>query len=116
MSDEHTNQINKDNEAFKQSKVFVQREEYFGIPSKVFYNVFALSVGLMVAFRSIYGVFVGLIMFFLLIVPLYHAHKKDPFALVVWKKCLFRGHNRWCAGRSEKRVVNILTKEEFRNE
>ncbi len=113
MSDDHRNQINEEKEAFRQAKVFTQKEEYFGIPSKVFYNVVALSVGIMVAFRSTYGLCVSVIMFFLLIVPLYHIHKNDPFALVVWKKCLFRKHNRWCAGRSEKRVVNILSKEEF---
>jgi hypothetical protein len=114
MNDDRTiEEQNEEKEAFKQAKVFTQKEEYWGIPSKIVYNVFALSIGLMVAFRSISGIVLGLIMLTLLIVPLYHIHKDDPFALVVWKRCMLRKHNRWCAGRAEKRKIKYLDREEI---
>ncbi len=100
---------NENQNALKQAKVFTQKEQYFGIPSKVCYNVVALSVGLGVAFKS---PLVGLLFLFLLVIPLYHIHKNDPFALTVWKRGLFRRYGRWCAGRSDSREIKIIKREE----
>lgn len=113
MDDEQIVKEQEEKEAFKQAKVFTQKEEYWGIPSKVVYNVGALSIGLIVAFRSLLGVILGITMCFLMIVPLYHIHKDDPFALTVWVRCMRRRHNRWCAGRAENRNVKIIKREEL---
>lgn len=100
---------NEKQNAFKQAKVFTQKEQYFGIPSKVCYNVVAFAVGLGVAFKS---PLIGLLFLGLLAAPLYHIHKDDPFALTVWKRGLFRQYGRWCAGRSDSRKIKIIERED----
>lgn len=101
--------LNEDQkQAFKQVKVLTARDEFFGIPSKVFYNVIAFSIGLGVLLHS---PLVSLIFLFVLGIPAYHIHKNDPFALQIWIRAATRPYGRWCAGRSEKRSLIILTRE-----
>jgi type IV secretory pathway VirB3-like protein len=95
--------------AFKQVKVFTTKSEYFGIPSKIFYNIIAFSVGLAVALGQ---PMVAAIFLAVLGIPAYQIHKKDPDALEVWLKALTRRYNRWCAGRAENRKLCILKKGE----
>lgn len=114
MTDGQVNNVtSEEQEAFKQAKVFTQSEEYFGIPSKVFYNVIAISVVFIIAFKSLYGVIVSIIMFLLMVVPLYHLYQDDPAALKIWQRGLFRKYDRWCAGRADVRKINYLKKENY---
>jgi type IV secretory pathway VirB3-like protein len=101
--------LNEDQkQAFKQVKVLTAQDEFFGIPSKVFYNVIAFSIGLGVLLRS---PLVSLIFLFVLGMPAYHIHKNDPFALQIWIRAVTRRYGRWCAGRGERRSLIILSKE-----
>ena len=96
-------------QAFKQVKVLTTRDEYFGIPSNIFYNIIAFSVGLGVLLRSP----VTAIIFLLVLgVPAYHIHKNDPFAFKIWIRAITRRYGRWCAGCAERRSVTILKKED----
>lgn len=95
-------------QAFKQVKVLTTKDEFFGIPSKVFYNVIAFSIGLGVIVRS---PIVSIIFFIVLGIPVYHIHKNDPFALQIWVRAATRRYNRWCAGRSGRRSLIIIEKE-----
>ncbi len=96
-------------DALKQARVFTHKEEYLGIPSKIFYNIIGLSTGLGIAFKS---PIIGLLFLFLLAVPMNRIHKDDPFALKIWMRGFFRRCDRWSAGHSESRKINILSNEE----
>jgi hypothetical protein len=95
-------------QAFKQVKVLTARDEFFGIPSKVFYNVIAFSIGLGILLRS---PVVTVVFLFVLGIPAYHIHKNDPFALQIWIRAVTRRYGRWCAGRAERRSLIVLNKE-----
>ena len=95
-------------QAFKQVKVLTAKDEFFGIPSKVFYNVIAFSIGLGVLLRS---PLVSIIFLFVLGIPAFHIHKNDPFALQIWVRAVTRRYGRWCAGRAEPRSLIILNQE-----
>ena len=95
-------------QAFKQVKVLTSRDEFFGIPSKVFYNVVAISIGLGVLLRS---PIVSIVFLGVLGIPAYHIHKNDPFALQIWVRAVTRRYSRWCAGRAERRSLVIIQKE-----
>ena len=102
-------ELNEDQkQGFKQVKVFTARDDYFGIPSKIFYNVIAFSIGLGVLLRSPP---VSIIFLFVLGVPAYHIHKNDPIALKIWIRAITRRYGRWCAGRAERRSIVIFKKE-----
>ena len=95
-------------QAFKQVKVLTSKDEFFGIPSKVFYNVVAFSIGLGVLIRS---PLVSIVFLFVLGIPAYQIHKNDPFALQIWIRAVTRRYGRWCAGRAGRRSLVILEKE-----
>lgn len=96
-------------QAFKQVKVLTQKDEYFGIPSKIFYNIVAFSIGLGVILHS---PLVGLIFLALLGIPAYRIHRHDPFALQIWISAVNRRCGRWCAGCAERRKLYIITRED----
>ena len=96
-------------EALKNVRVFTGREDYFGIPSKIFFNIVAFSVGLGVILKSLW---VGVLFLTLLGYPAYHIHRRDPQALFVWYRAWRRPHALWVAGVFEKREIVILSKEE----
>lgn len=101
---------NEQKQAFQQVKVFTKREQYFGIPSRIFFNVVGFSIGLGALLNSPVTAIV-----FLTVLggPMYKIHKKDPQALEIWFRALSRPYNRWCAGRSDSRKLYILTKEDI---
>ena len=103
-------ELNEDQkQAFKQVKVLTSRDEYFGIPSKIFYNIIAFSIGLGVLLRS---PLVSIIFLVILGLPAYHIHRNDPFALKIWVRAITRRYGRWCAGRAERRSIIILERKD----
>jgi hypothetical protein len=92
-------------QAFKQVKVLTKKDDYFGIPSKIFYNIVAFSIGLGAILHS---PLVGLVFLAVLGIPAYHIHRNDPFALQVWIRAVSRRYGRWCAGRGERRKLYII--------
>lgn len=95
--------------AFEQVKAFAAKSEYFGIPADLFYGIIALAVTIGAALRS---PLMALVIFLFLAVPMYRIHREDPFALKVWIRSVQRRHQRWCAGRSTKRELVIIQREE----
>ena len=96
-------------QAFKQVKVLTKKDEFFGIPSRVFCNIVGFSIGLGVILHS---PLVGLIFLAVLGIPAYQMHRNNPFALQVWIRDVSRRYGRWCAGRAEPRKLYILEKKD----
>ena len=103
-------QTEDQNKGFKQVAILSSREEYFGIPTKLFVSILIFSVGIGLAMRSL---IVTIILLLLLGYPAYQCHKKDPHAYFIWRRAATRKHTRWCAGRSRNRKLYILQRREF---
>ena len=98
-------QTEEQNKGFKQVAILSSREEYFGIPTKLFVSILVFSAGTGLAMRS----WIVVIIFLLLLgYPVYQCHKKDPHAYFIWRRAATRKHTRWCAGRSRNRKLYIL--------
>ena len=103
-------QTGEQNKGFKQVAILSSREEYFGIPIKLFVSVLVFSIGIGLAMRSL----VVIIIFLLLLgYPAYQCHKKDPHAYFIWRRAAIRKHTRWCAGQSRNRKLYILQRRGF---
>ena len=107
---EEQNPTEEQNKGFKQVAILSSREEYLGIPTKLFVSILIFSVGIGLAMRSL---IVAIIFLLLLGCPAYQCHKKDPHAYFVWRRAAIRKHTRWCAGRSRNRKLYILQRRGF---
>ena len=96
-------------QAFKQVKVLTKKDDYFGIPSRLFYNIVAVAIGLAVMLHS---PLVGVLFLAVLGIPAYRIHRHDPFALQVWLGAVNRRCHRWCAGWAEHRQLYIIQRED----
>lgn len=110
MSLSQEKQTDEQNKGFKQVAILSSREEYFGIPTKLFVSILIFSVGIGLALRSL---IVATIFLLLLGCPAYQCHKKDPHAYFVWRRAAIRKHTRWCAGRSRNRKLYVLQRRGF---
>ncbi|GAB6909743.1 hypothetical protein JCM12296A_55910 [Desulfosarcina cetonica] len=99
---------NEREEGLKQVKAFVTTPEHFGIPSKIFFAIIfvAVGIGALVSFWMIIA--------YLLVlgVPAYRIHKKDPSALAVLKKAVCCRYSYWQAGTSTPRGFIIIKEED----
>lgn len=103
-------EINQEQQqAFKQVKAFVAKADFWGIPADLFYAIVGGSVVIGATVRSPLLIVTFLLFFG---IPAYRIHKEDPHALKIWIKAAKNRTNRWCAGRSTKRTLTILQKEE----
>ena len=100
----------EEQKGFKQVAILSSREEYLGIPTKLFVSILIFSVGIGLAVRSL---IVTVVFLLLLGYPAYQCHKKDPHAYFIWRRAAIRKHTRWCAGRSRNRKMIVLQRRGF---
>ena len=100
----------EENKALKDYDVLTTKEEYLGIPTKLFISIIALSVIVGFAARSVP---IGLFLLLVMGIPTYRAHQKDPQAYYIFLRVLWRPADRWCAGqkKNNNRRIYILRKE-----
>ena len=96
-------------QALKQVKAFTAKSEYFGIPADVVYAIVGIALGIGAALRSPLMILVLMLFFG---IPAYRIHRADPFALKVWIAAARRRHDYWQGGRSGKRKLVIIQREE----
>jgi uncharacterized membrane protein len=96
-------------QAAKEARIITRKTEYFGIPSRIVFNVlfFAVAVGAATKMLWFSLVFAALVM-----VPMYFIHRGDPHGLEVWARALFRKYGAFAAGRAEPVNLEIRTEKE----
>lgn len=99
-------------EALRQVRAFVFKNEYFGIPANIFYGIIGMSVAIGAIFRSFFSPFIVLVYLLAFGVPMYHIHKFDPYGLKVWIRAIRRRHTWWCSGIAAPRELIIFSREE----
>ena len=99
----------EENRAFRDYDVLTAKEDYMGIPTKLFVSIVSLSVIVGFASKSLP---VFLIMILGMGIPAYRSHQKDPQAWHILLRVLTRASDRWCAGQknNNKRKLIVLKK------
>jgi type IV secretory pathway VirB3-like protein len=85
-------------QAAKEARVITRKSEYFGVPSRVVFNVIFFAVAVGAATRILWF---SVLFAAVVLIPMYYIHREDPHALEVWVRALFRRHGAFAAGRSE---------------
>lgn len=102
--EEHDDSREDYRQGARNRKVFTTTDFVMGLPSNVLMGCGAILLATFVLFTW----WSTLIMAFLLMPVMYHIHKDDPRALVLWQAAMFERYNAFEAGTSTSLQLVIL--------